>query len=111
MYYKLDENKNVLPCTLDEFSESNTTEWEEKYRVALDNINDKEISTVFVGIDLCSTRSSSPEPTNKPVVFETMIFNDTGHIYCTRCSTYDEALEMHKEAIKWVEEGCEDYDY
>jgi len=51
------------------------------------------VSTVFLGID----HQFDDGP---PLLFETMIFeSDSGRSdYCERCSTWDEAVEMHKRA-------------
>ena len=49
------------------------------------------ISTVFLGLD----HSWGDGP---PLLFETMIFGGKHDGYKTRCSTWAEALEMHKKA-------------
>ena len=55
------------------------------------------ISTVFLGIDHAFGVGK------KPILFETMIFKDQkNQDYQTRCATYDEALKMHKKAVKLV---------
>ena len=72
-------------------------------RVDWTEIGDYEISTVFLGLDHGYD--------GRPLLFETMIFGkkgSPGDEYQTRCSTYQEAKEMHKAAIKWIEEGCKD---
>lgn len=39
-------------------------------------------------------------------LFETMIFGEgNGDGYQTRCSTWNEAEEMHKKAIQWVKDS------
>lgn len=99
MYYKLDENKNVVPCSLEEWAKQRK-EMERTHtkHVAEDIIDGKRISTVWLGIDHNVYEKS-------PHVFETMIFNNIDSYvesYCNRYSTYKEALEGHKEAIEWV---------
>ncbi len=102
MYYKLDENKNVVPSSLEEWSNFIEGRLPTNYQhVGDDTVNGKRISTVFIGI----CHDFDPY-NNMPIVFETMIF-DSGHsIYQVRYSTYDEALEGHAKAIKWVKNGC-----
>ncbi len=60
-----------------------------------------EVSTVFLGIDHRFGKGT-------PLVFETMIFSynpkDDLDGYKTRCSTWEEAEEMHKVACKLVTE-------
>jgi hypothetical protein len=88
-------------------------EWGDKYnqeginksRVAKTEIDQYLISTVFLGID--HNFRDSP----RPILFETMIFGDEpGDGYQTRCSTWEEAQEMHKVAIQYVLDGCKDDD-
>ena len=64
-------------------------------RVAKDNIDGVEISTVFLGLDHAFGEA-------KPLLFETMIFGGKHDEYQDRCSTWDEALAMHAKAVKLV---------
>ena len=100
--YILDEDNNVIPANLLEWSEffENSIE---KRRVCRVKVNDYLISTVFLGIDYNWLGKIYEENPN-PHVFETMIFSgDESHeIYCARCSTWKEAQEEHKKAIKWI---------
>jgi len=59
--------------------------------------NGTYVSTVFLGLD----HQFLDGP---PLLFETMIFNDDSgrESYCDRCSTWDEAVEMHKRAVYMV---------
>lgn len=101
MYYKLDENKKVVPSSLKEWA--NFFENEKNHsRVGLDNINGKRISTVFIG--LCHNYN----PRSRiPITFETMVFdNNDRSIYQERYSTWQEAEEGHKKAVEWVKNGC-----
>lgn len=99
MYYIL-EGKTPIETDLVTWGD-----WFEKAERHVDftEIEGKEISTVFLGLD----HGYYP---GKPLLFETMVFGVGGHNeeYCMRGSTWKEAEEMHKEAIKWVEEGCKD---
>ena len=54
------------------------------------------ISSVFLGLD------HNWHPDGPPLIFETMIFNsddDLDEEWCERCSTWDECLIQHREAI------------
>jgi len=58
-----------------------------------ENVKGKMVSTVFLGIDHNFYNEG------KPILFETMIFGD-GQEYQERCSTWEEAEEQHKKAVK-----------
>lgn len=60
--------------------------------VAQNNIGALRVSTVFLGLD----HSFGEGP---PLLFETMIFGLEGDKYQTRCSTWEEAEEMHAKAL------------
>jgi hypothetical protein len=53
---------------------------------------DVRVSTVFLGMDHSFNG-------DYPVLFETMIFGIEEDGYQTRCSTWDEAIFMHAEAL------------
>lgn len=106
MYYKLDENKNVIPSSLEEYSNFVEGEFPTNYKhVGDDTIDGKRISTVFIG--LC--HNFNPR-NNIPIVFETMIFKSDKAIYQRRYSTWKEAEEGHQKAIEWVKDGCKEND-
>jgi hypothetical protein len=73
-------------------------EWAEWFGKA-DRVVDKthsgdvEVSTVFLGLD----HQFGEGP---PLIFETMIFGGEHDQYTDRCSTWDEAVEMHRRACK-----------
>jgi hypothetical protein len=95
----LDENRNVIPANLSEWS--TFIEEKKKRRVAKDKVNGKRISTVFLGIDYNFDEGEG----RPPHVFETMVFDkDFYDIYCIRCSTWNEAEEQHQIAIQWVKD-------
>lgn len=105
LFYKLDEDKNVQPCSCEEFAEQieNMAKTRTKH-VSDDIVNEKRISTVWLGVD----HQYKP---NAPLhVFETMVFEKdySSEIYCDRYSTWKEAQEGHKKAIEWVKNGCKD---
>ena len=104
MYYKLDENKNVVKSSLEEWANFIEGKLPTNFKhVGDDTIDGKRVSTVFLG--LCHNFS----PFNKtPIVFETMVFDNGSSLYQERYATYQEAEEGHKRAITWVQEGCKD---
>lgn len=73
-------------------------------KIKQEHIGSYFVSTVFLGID------HSFDAESDPILFETMIFfegkgkgtDDDLDSHLTRCGTYDEALEMHKEAVALV---------
>lgn len=87
-YYTL-WDKIPIPC-------GNLLAWAEAMQstdrqVAQTSIGPMLVSTVFLGLD--HAFFSGP-----PLLFETMIFGDNEDSYQTRCSTWEQALEMHKLA-------------
>lgn len=63
-------------------------------RVARDTVGDAEVSTVFLGID------HSFGDSEKPVLFETMIFGGPLDQEMWRYCTWDEAVEGHAKALE-----------
>jgi hypothetical protein len=107
IYYKLDENKNVIPSSLEEWSAFIENRFPTNYKhVGNDTINRYRVSTIFIG--LCHNF----DPCNGvPIVFETMIFEGgRSDIYTERYSTWKEAEEGHQRAVEWVKNGCKDDD-
>ena len=105
MYYKLDENKKVIPSSIEEWSDFIIKEFPTNYtRVGNDIIDGNLISTVFIGLSYAYSIHSG-----NPIVFETMIFDKNNHgFYQEKYSTWKEAEEGHKKAIEWVKNGCKD---
>jgi hypothetical protein len=70
-------------------------------QVALDEVDGKKISTVWLGINYNFNG-------DKPKILETMVFEKESHsdIYCVRYSTWEEAEKGHAKAIEWVKAGC-----
>lgn len=57
-------------------------------------VGNKRVSTVFIGLD----HQFGEGP---PLIFETMIFDpDSDDEYMTRCTTWEEAEEMHRKAVE-----------
>lgn len=64
--------------------------------VAKTAIGDVLVSTVFLGLDHNFGGGA-------PLLFETMIFGGVHDQYQDRCSTWEQAEVMHKEAVDLVE--------
>ena len=85
------EGKNPVPC-------NNVVEWGKWFETADRNVaksGDKErvhISTVFLGLDHSFSTGAVP------LLFETMIFGGEHNQYQDRCSTWEEAENMHNKA-------------
>ena len=103
LYYKLDENNNVVPSSLIEWSEFLEGK-EPSYNryIGDDTIGEMRISTVFIGIYLEIGLN------NKPLTFETMVFKNGRSIYIEEYSTYKEAEEGHKGVVQWVIDVCKE---
>lgn len=99
MYYKLDENKNVLPSSLEEWATfieggSPANYWV----VGKDKVNGCEASTIFVGLNY--------DFGSEPKVFETAIFDKDEHVISiVKYSTWKDAEEGHKLAVKYLREN------
>lgn len=103
IFYRLDENKNPVPCSSFEFAMQHE-DFETHKRVALTKLGPYAVSTVFLSID------HSFGGSGKPVLFETMIWSDkTGaqifFNYQSRYCTWDEAKEGHDVIVQLVEKG------
>lgn len=66
-------------------------------------VGGKMISTRFLGINYNMFTEG------KPILFETMVFSDTDsvqrqYLAVTRCSTWREALKMHRDAVAKVKD-------
>ena len=72
--------------------------------MSLEFINDHCISTVWLGIDHNFLHDFLG---GDPLVFETMVFDPTEEsIFTDRYSSWDKALEGHKNACDLVLAGC-----
>lgn len=85
-HYRLNGHTPV-PCTLEEWARGNR----EDRRVAATAKDGVSVSTVFLGL----SHNFGDGP---PLLFETMIFGGPHDEYQTRCSTWDEAQQMHAAA-------------
>jgi trimethylamine:corrinoid methyltransferase-like protein len=90
-FYLLDGHEPVL-CTL--------LEWAEKFKskdneLAIDTVGEVRISTVFLGIN------HNFNAYGKPVLFETMVFNNAGDsLFCDRYTDWDSAMLGHQNTVK-----------
>ena len=108
-YYILDENKMAVPTDLK--SSAKFTDNPSNKRVALDvfhrqkknsvGLGETRISTVFLGID------QGFGDNTEPILFETMVFayDDDGDHDMERCSTWEQAQEMHKGFVDKYKEA------
>lgn len=89
--YKLDDNRNPVPCTMLDLALWEGS-GEEKRRVAWTEVGDRQVSTVFLGLE-------HGWRDGKPVLFETMVRTagkwDDQRRYCT----WDEAVAGHEEKV------------
>lgn len=92
-------DRKAVPATTDEWARffENTKD----RIVAKDQIGEAKVSTVFLGLD---HRFGDDGP---PLIFETMIFGGPHADYQTRCSTWEEAEEMHRVACVLATAGSE----
>ena len=104
MYYKL-SGHYVVPCSMEEMSELFADN--NKRKVALTELDDVDISTVF----LCMNHRFSED--GPPIVFETMIFCKNGVLpeldqQMWRYCTWDEAEKGHRRVVSIVQKALED---
>lgn len=88
LHYRLLPDHSYEPCSLMEWAEALE---EDSWRVASARAGDILVSTVFLGLDHAFD--------GPPLVFETMIFGGPHDQYQERCSTWEQALEMHLTAL------------
>lgn len=87
-YYLLN-GRTPVPCTLQEWIEN----FGNIRAVASDTVGHVTISTVFLGMDHHWGRDAAP------LLFETMIFDDSISGRRWRYATYDEAETMHQKIV------------
>jgi hypothetical protein len=92
-YYVLVNN---LPVEVAPQDWADRTEADHKINVVKqESVGEAEVSTILLPIG----RVFSGLPT-----FETMVFGGKHDMYEARCSTYDQALQQHADAVKMVSE-------
>lgn len=93
IFYMLDEEGEVVPTTdVRIFGDFFFTK---RFRCKT-QILDKEVSTVFLGINHDFLGKGTP------VVFETVVFGKDGEEICERCCTLQEALAQHTRVSEEV---------
>jgi len=100
MMYKLD-GKVAVKCE----DQNDWASWFSKTdrTVANDVIGDSRISTVFLGFD--HSLKTDPWFEGEPILFETMVFGGELDGEQVRCSTWEQAEEMHKHMCEQVKKA------
>lgn len=96
-WWTLNGHNAVPAASLEEWSKEF---WQIDRRVAQDTIGDAQISTVFLGINHNLTEGP-------PLLFETKIFGGVHNDRIKQCSTWDEAVKQHAEAVALVRSGLD----
>jgi|TARA_Y100000310_G_scaffold69469_1_gene64960 hypothetical protein len=98
--YELDEDKNPVGYSTSEFLERNAG-WSgaDERRVGLDKVGSYEVSTVFLNIDHNFGFEGGP------ILFETMVFDDSDDLLCHRYRTWAEASEGHTHVVNALKQG------
>lgn len=96
MYYTLDENKNPVEISKDEWSQAYARIRDRQ--VADTKILNVTISTIFLGYSY----KWPGDIERLPIVFETMIFGGDNDQWCVRTPTWAEAEGTHKIAVAMV---------
>lgn len=91
--YKL--NDDYTTTKISDPAEFSATLTDAKRFIKCTHVNEYRVSTVFFGIEYNFGDSCFP------VLFETMIFEGDGwhDLYCQRYSSYEEALNGHKQMV------------
>ena len=97
-HYILDKHHHVIPTDLYTWGK-----WfanHKNRRVALTEVGDLEVSTVFLGINHRFGNNDRP-----PLVFETMVFKGGSEYgdYTNRYSSWDDAEAGHKATVRKLE--------
>lgn len=103
--YYLNDDKTYRKCSVTAFGlQMEKMRKSDTKHVAKDDVNGKRVSTVWLGID------HQFGEYNTPILFETMVFegNSYSEIYCKRYTSWDDAVNGHKEAVQWVKDGCDE---
>lgn len=97
--YILDENKEPVACG-DYYKYAKFMADMTNRRVALDEFGEGEnvvrVSTVFLGLEHGYTED------DKPILFETLVFDGMLDGECIRTTSWTEALEAHKAMLQLV---------
>lgn len=99
-HYLLDENKEPYEVSFEEGLELYRNPQMKIVKQDLFDNSGILISTVFLGFDHAHPSDYLENSNQKPILFETMIFNGPHHGYQERYTSYVDALKGHAEAIK-----------
>ena len=94
--YFILEGKEIVSATVQEWSTMFSNR--NGRTVAKTQIDGFMVSTVFLGLDHAFDEGP-------PMLFETMVFSNRGGDYQERCSTYEQAEEMHERICDEVRAG------
>ncbi len=92
-WYILNENNVPVKSTFEEFASSTK---QMGHSLQKDLAKNCRVSTVFLGYD------HGYGETHLPLLFETMVFDGDFDGYQMRYSTYDEAIQGHKEILEKI---------
>lgn len=100
MWYLLDENKKPYPVEIEQVTSENMAPFKIVQQDTLDN--GLFVSTVFLGLD--HGFGNRNREGYKPVLWETMIFNDndTTQDYQERYTSYEDAVAGHQRALDYA---------
>lgn len=93
--YILNDDRKPVACDMVAWSMWMSIHWADRI-VSKTNIGGSTVSTVFCGLD------HSFGSSDRPVLFETMIFTDDGGDYSSRSCTWDEAVAEHNKAVEKI---------
>lgn len=96
-YYRFDAERRAIPATRDEMV--TLFDSPDSRRVALDDVDDARVSTVFLVIDHGFA--------DQPVLFETMVFGGRHDQAQWRYATWDEARQGHDRIVTALREGLD----
>lgn len=100
MWYILNEQNYACPVSISEYVA--WTKNNDKHVGDTTTPHPARISTVFLGLDHALGKEYGPH------LFETAVFypaNTFGQVYCERCCTYEQAVEMHERIVRDVFSG------
>lgn len=94
IYYKLEHEKNVVPCTFEEFKEMSN--YEASHAVARTSIGVIEICTRFIGLGMDIHGGF-------PLLFQTTVSDEKGnYILSCRYSTWERAVKGHDRMVRRI---------
>lgn len=92
-WYILDEQHNVVPATVDEYTRWASGPFDQTRLVAKTKAGPSEVITVFLGLD------HGWDDDTVPIVFETLVFGGVYAEEMERYATWDEAVAGHARMV------------